>query len=815
MMPVVFRTRLILAFLLFLALPLLADDTETYKALRAAKVDGRTVALSNFTFDRDAYHFTLNGALHLLGPAAGHDAVAVFLGQGSYDLTPALEAEKRQLAIWAGDDKLTALHDEFESAVFFAPDLLAKADSPRSGAPDSRASGVYDTYMKKQRRDFSTNVHLRLAQDFYNAARETVFVAYLDGRKLPPAMLVVDPLGALASSGGEQTMLYVQDEMKGGIWYSSHLRSEIESGKAAVIKPLADATRYEIETTIAPNTEVSGTTVITATPSADVRLLPVNLAAKLRLQEAAYSPASATPPAWSPATFVQEDEKDDADAAIIFPAAVKAGQPILVKLVYKGKEVLTDAGDGNYFVGARTSWYPNFGTFDDLADYELKFHVPQKNQIIAIGSETENRVEGEQRISSWRSSHPLRVAGFNYGRFKKMSTTDKESGMTVDVYTNTGTPDIINRINRILEATNGAAMSENDYESLAPSGPTHVSVNAASLAQSAMADGINTARTGNFYFGALPDKKVSITQQSEWFFGQSWPSLVYLPYLAFLDGTTRMTLGLQGAKDFVDAVGPHEMAHQWWGHEVGWRGYRDQWLSEGFAEFTAGLVLQQSGGWKTYNAFWEKARRNIVEKPRGASLPNDQAGPISQGWRLSTWQNRNADGVIIYDKGGYVLHMLRMQMWDAAKKNPDEDFAAMMHDFVATWSGRNPSTIDFQRIVEKHLTPQLRLTSDGKVNWFFNQWVYGTAIPRYSSKLTVSDAGGGKYRISGTITQSEVPNDFAVVMPLYLQFDKQTVIRFGATALIGNATKDLNVELALPRKPQAALINVNHDVLAR
>ncbi|HKO54384.1 MAG TPA: M1 family aminopeptidase, partial [Thermoanaerobaculia bacterium] len=650
----------------------------------------------------------------------------------------------------------------------------------------------------------------------YNSARDTVFVGYVDGRRFPPAMLIVDPLGALPNSGNEQTMMYVSDEMKGGIWYSSHLRSEVEKGRAAVIPPLADASRYAVETTIAPNTEVSGTTVVTVTPSSDLRLLPLNLAAKLRLQEAAYSPAAANPPAWTSISFVQEDEKDDADAAVIFPAAVKAGQPILVKLLYKGgKDVLTDAGDGNYTVGARTSWYPNFGTFDDLADYELKFHVPQKNQIVAVGKEMENRVEGEQRISVWRSSHPLRVAGFNYGRFKKLSTSDKESGMTVDVYTNTGTPSIINDINRYLEATNGRTMSENEYESLAPSGPTHISVDAASLAQSAMADGVNTARTGNFYFGALPDKTVSITQQSQWFFGQSWPSLVYLPYLAFLDGTTRMTLGLQGAKDFVDAVGPHEMAHQWWGHEVGWRSYRDQWLSEGFAHFTAGLVLQQSGGWKTYNGFWEKLRRHIIEKPRGASRANDQSGPISQGWRVGTWQNWEAADAMVYAKGAYVLHMLRMQMWDASKKNPDEEFANMMRDFVATYSGKNPGTADFQRIVEKHLTPQLRLTTDGKVNWFFNQWVYGMAIPRYASKFAVTDAGGGKYRISGTITQSEVPNDFAVVMPLYLQFDKQTIIRFGATAIVGNATKEVNVELALPRKPQAVAINVNHDVLAR
>jgi hypothetical protein len=93
-----------------------------------------------------------------------------------------------------------------------------------------------------------------------------------------------------------------------------------------------------------------------------------------------------------------------------------------------------------------------------------------------------------------------------------------------------------------------------------------------------MTDGINTARVGTMYFGPLPDGAVSITQQTQAFFGQSWPTLVYLPYIAAFDLTVRHELGLQDTGDFVDLVGPHEFAHQWWGHRVGWQSYRDQWL---------------------------------------------------------------------------------------------------------------------------------------------------------------------------------------------------------------------------------------------
>jgi len=289
---------------------------------------------------------------------------------------------------------------------------------------------------------------------------------------------------------------------------------------------------------------------------------------------------------------------------------------------------------------------------------------------------------------------------------------------------------------------------------------------------------------------------------------------VYLPYLAFVDGTTRNALGLNGLKDFVDIVGPHELAHQWWGHQVGWATYHDQWLSEGFAEFTAALVVQQTKGLDAYNKLYENKRKQILEKGRYSSVSNDKAGPLWQGYRVASWRAPSAYQAMTYEKGAYVLHMLRMAMVDRKKPNPDQDFIDMMKDFVSTYSGKNPSTADFQAIVEKHLTPSLRLTTDGKLDWFFQQWVYGTTIPKFTSKVDISDAGGGKYKLSGSVTQSEVTNDFVSVLPMYLVFDKATV-KIGAIPLVGNTTKDINVEIPLPQKPRSFAINANHDVLAR
>src|SRR6185369_10424792 len=92
-----------------------------------------------------------------------------------------------------------------------------------------------------------------------------------------------------------------------------------------------------------------------------------------------------------------------------------------------------------------------------------------------------------------------------------------------------------------------------DYEG-ASVGLNSLHVDTESLADSAMADGINTVRVCSRFFGALPDTRLGITQQTQWTFGQSWPSLVFLPFLAALDPTTRREFGLKDAADFIELV---------------------------------------------------------------------------------------------------------------------------------------------------------------------------------------------------------------------------------------------------------------------
>lgn len=822
------RSIPVLLLSLIVATAVRAETDPTYEELRNARPDGRKVPVQGLVLERDVFRFQFDsGAFHFLAPVAGRTVGAVFVGQGSLRLSPARPSERRQLALAAGGDKdFETLTEELDELVLLFGDDTAEEiqlQTPaQAGAPDPKAVQAYEAYLKRQRKDFKTNFHLRVLQDLLNTPGLTsgAFLAFLDGKRYPPALAAVDPYGAEALHlairlGGEDSLFFVADSNRGGVWYLCDRQGEVDRKKAVPEKRLTDALSYRVETTVAKDADVAGATTIRFQPLvAGLRVLPVHLMPKLRLSEASFALDGAEP-AWKPAAFIQEDEEEDGDAAVVFPEGLAKGSTVLLRLVYKGDEVLEDAGEKNFVVGARESWYPNLGVFSDPAEFELVYRVPSGSEIVSVGRQAETRAEGAQTVSVWKTDHPVQVAGFNYGKFKKAERTDETSGIQVQVYTNPGTPDIIREINAALSS---GSVGDELGDGYSGNGQTLGTMNTSRLAESALVDGINSARLFTTYFGPLPARHVAITQQSQWAFGQSWPSLIFMPYLAFMTGTQRtQVLGFrgQGLTDFVDQVGYHEFAHQWWGHLVGAATYRDQWLEEGFSEFSAGLAVQHTQGWPQYDRFWRERRKNILEKFPGNAVAHNDAGPITQGWRLATQRSPSAYGAVVYSKGGYVLHMLRMMMWDGSSPKPDERFIAMMQDFTRTYGGKLATTADFQAVVERHMTPSMNATGDGKMDWFFNQWVHGTEVPRYKADLKVAAGEAGKYRITGTISQQEVSKDFRALVPIYVEFSKTESARVGLLPLVGEATVPVDVQLALPKKPKRALINARGEVLAR
>jgi len=792
---------MVCAFLVLFATSAHAASVAEYDALRAMRPDGRTVTVQGLSLVRDAFTIELrSGVVHLLAPVRGTTVGAVFIGDGAYRLTPATAAERRQLRLQTGEAQLETLTDRFDRLVLFFTDRTAAeimAHAPvATGAPNEPAVRFYEDYLRRQQRDVQINLQLRLLGDLLNfpGRTEGVFLAPVEGKVYGKALIVVDPLGIsnlsprLADLGGEEVALISMDERKGGFWYLSALAKEATSGRGKPVRRLADAARYEIETVI-DSREIHGRTRITLTPLAGgIRVLPLNVAEILNLRSAVLVGDAGDVPLAIVRDEVQiggyrgmfSSGVGDGDVAIVFPTPLSVGAPVKIQIEYDGRDVLEASGDGRYAVRARESWYPNLGTFVDLAKYELVFTYPKKNTLVSVGQLVSETVEGNVKIGRWRSDTPIRVAGFNYGEFQKLTTRDADSGVTIGVYT-------------VRDWTPQAKIAQ--------------------------ADAMNASRVATAFFGKQPFGEISITQQVESNFGQSWPTLVFLPTLA-LTSSTQRAFGLNVDErdratvgEFVNVVGWHEVSHQWWGHHVGWQSYRDQWLSEGFAEFTAALTLEAAEGRRSYDRFWALRRGEILD--RGGEVANADAGAITQGFRLATERSQRAARTILYGKGAYVLHMLRMMMQENRNGDVDAAFRAMMHEFVTTWAGMNPSTNDFQQIAEKHMLPVMNLTRDGRLDYFFEQWVHGTDIPTLTSALQVADIGGGKYRVSGTITQAGVPATFHTLVPVYLDFGDERFQKLGMVHLTGSATQNLSVDLPLPQKPRRAIVNAHNDVLSR
>jgi len=333
------------------------------------------------------------------------------------------------------------------------------------------------------------------------------------------------------------------------------------------------------------------------------------------------------------------------------------------------------------------------------------------------------------------------------------------------------------------------------------------------MAESALLSTQNAIRVFSQWFGETPYGRIAITQQPQFNFGQSWPTLVYLPVSAFLDSTQRWRLLGQGAFNFahfIQEVTPHEVAHQWWGHMVGWSSYHDQWLSEGFADFSAGLYLMVTEKKPDkYRQFWDRNRKAILDKNEFGRAAND-AGPLWMGLRLNTVKTAGAYNRLVYPKGGYVLHMLRNMMWD--QKTGDQDFIAMMRDFVKSNLYKNASTAAFLEVVERHMKPIMNAAGNNTMSWFFGEWVFGSEIPRYALEYSLKEEEGGKWLLSGKLTQSNVSDKFVMPVPVYAEFDGN-LVRLGFMRMQGSSTND-GLKIRLPKKPRRVLVNANYDVLA-
>ena len=149
-------------------------------------------------------------------------------------------------------------------------------------------------------------------------------------------------------------------------------------------------------------------------------------------------------------------------------------------------------------------------------------------------------------------------------------------------------------------------------------------------------------------------------------------------------------------------------------------------------------------------------------------------------------------------------------MQEPRSKDPDRPFKDMMQDFTKSFAGKAASTEDFKAVVERHITDAMIVDNSRNMDWFFNEYVYGTGIPQYHLDYTVQAQPNNQWLLKGTITQSGVPDGWKDSVPVYLHVHGQTG-RLGWVKVRANTAP---FQLMLGFQPDKVSLNDNAEILA-
>lgn len=775
------------------------NSNALYQQLRNLLPGGEIVTVKDFELKRDAATFTFHeGSFAFYGQVNGKVTGAVFRGEGHLHLTPPTAEERHNLAIAARSE---TFDEDFDAAVLRFTDGTAVElhKAPAGTTGDDRGFVTAAIELRTVlRTKIQTNIDLRLLQDVLSPAQGGYFFAAMHGKKDPHLLFTVDPNGAPDVEPEEVSLTSWSDW---GPAYLSAFRLSSLIGSDAQNEAF-HVQNNDLDVTIEKGGFLTGLSTVHVIAMQDgIAVVPLSLFPTLRVSKVETETGT-------PLDFVQEKKEEDADFGVILAKPINKGETASIRVAYGGKDVVRNEGNDNYYPIARESWYPNAARgLGDYTTYHMLFHVPKGLQLIATGTEMRETNEGKVTTTEWKTDVPLPVVGFNLGEFKmKEAVVPGKLGdnLTVDAYANTHPPDLLAAAS---EAMNNAPVGTED----GPIGSVG-NINTASMLPVQLSQGEAAAQIYTDYFGPVPFAKIAITQQFACNYGQSWPMLVYLPICGFLDTTQQHVLGLHPEDMYWKIVTPHEVAHQWWGQTVGFSSYRDQWMSEGFADESASIFLQMTRPRPSdFLDFWKEKRQRITERNSMGFRPID-VGPVTMGFRLNS--QKTGWGVyqnLVYPKGAYILHMVRMMMWSS--RDGDARFKATMQDFVQTYRLRAATTEDFKAIVEKHMSQQMDLDNNHRLDWFFNEYVYGTDLPTYhfEGQATPNDNG---VSLHFKLVQSGVDAHFENLVPLYVELVDGKVARIGMIGIRGPNTVEQTVQLPkLPAPVKKVSINYFYDVL--
>jgi hypothetical protein len=701
-------------------------DTVFDQIKSLAPLPNAVAPVHGLVLRRDVMELHLDdGLAYQLTPVACRTTAIAWVGSGSLSFVPPLLVEQFNLKRVLGD---STINGPITAVVLFFADStgtelgrslkFGPAPASQGAADPGGAIGAALDYIVDGR---SHNADEALVTALLNHTTTGFFAAYIERKRGESVMIQFDPTQA------EEVLLYRRGKMLGQRTETVcqfERAEDLMSGVSIANEhpdPLA-VTGYDIDATIEGNYKFSArATLKLVGRSEPQQWLRLDLYDELEVD-------SVLSDAGAPLMFSRKNHYGGLWVRLAEPLA--AGKAQAIRVVYHGSLIgfgsalpqMWDETRGNFrtvldawaFIKDTETWYPRY-RFRESFDVNLTFHTPKSLRFSSIGRLVQADTQGNTVVTKWVSELPTNQVSFNIGSFDEVAVTDPRIP-PVTIQLNTEAHGLIRR-----------------FIPTSRSAPEDVEADVAnSLAFFTNAFGPPLFH--HYYATEIP-----------YFHGQAFPGMIHLSFITFLGL-------LDGGHD--ESFRAHEMAHQWWGIGVEPASYRDAWLAEGFAEF-AGMWYMQ-----TILHDNDKYFKMLRESRDEIRRRRDHAVPIGLGYRaLENW--RGSYALTTYQKGAWVLHMLRNMMIDARTMSEDR-FKLMMRDYYETYRGKRATTLDFQRVVEKHVGRPM--------DWFFDEWVYGTSVPTYTFAWNAERADNGTFTAHLRIKQTDAPPSFAMYVPLQIRF---------------------------------------------
>jgi hypothetical protein len=691
-----------------------AEPAELLDSIRSTTLDlRRTVALRNIELEIGLAVLKVErGVLIPTRPIDGRTVEFVFIGQARFRCDPPDEIEAGQLELFTGRPFLDA---PLEAAVLVITnqetvgEILARP-SPlelRAGLIESAEEFHQDWLEKTERRN--TGVESAIFRALVgDAAFHSYFAVWARSHELGDFVYQLDPEDAeqitvgsfvpVNVSGWDRTRLRRQLRMqqRKGRWLDVRVE-DLGAWDVWLSAPWSptpgqslpgnmgfEARHYKLDVTIKKyHHKIEGTAQLRLEALAGGRrAVSLELFRDLQVER-----------------VVDQEGRElfsfrsGAEVVVLLAEPTRAGEELTLEVSYGG-HVAKWAGRKTFDLENTATWYPHCGVVD-RASYDVTLRWPKKYQLIASGRLVDSGRRGDFRWERRVLDQPALAFSFALGEFL---IERRQSGRV----------ELVMAFNRHTQWRTTPELRARALDTVEDS-----------------------LRFFEDLFGPYPLDQLTLVTLPRGY-SQSYPGFITLTDTVVRSVPTGNRESMEWLR--ADTIA-HEVSHQWWGNMLGWSSYRDQWLSEGMANYSALLFFARNtknsrGALAESSTMW---RRSLTRLTLGGRTI-ESLGPVVLGPRLNSSLASDGYRAIVYRKGAVVLAML-------ARTIGEKPFLEMMRALAEAAEFHVISTEDFIAAIE-HMS-KLELTD------FARQYIYGTGVPQVYYDYEIVEGIGGGWRVRG------------------------------------------------------------------